>query len=68
MSRVSSDAGGAAGKKLGMPRETCGPSLPSGEPEKESGQEEASALQNWHENDLVGKGFNVKRDDQGKAH
>ena len=68
MFRVSSEAEGAEGKKLGMPWGLCGPSLPSGEPEKESGQEEASALQNCHENDLVGKGFDVKRDDQGKAH
>lgn len=47
--------------------EPCGLSLPSRESEKELGQEEASALQNCHENDLVGKGLDIKQDDWGRA-
>ena len=41
--------------------------LPSRELEKELGQEEASALQNCHENDLMGKGLDIKQDDWGRA-
>ena len=55
------------GEEVRFAWEPRGLSLPSRELEKELGQEEASALQNCHENDLMRKGLDIKWDDWGRA-
>lgn len=55
------------GEEVRFAWEPRGLSFPSRELEKELGQEEASALQNCHENDLMGKVLDIKRYDCGRA-